>query len=98
MPSLTHIDAYDYVLPPELIAQEPPAERDGGRLMVVDRHTQTLSHRMIRDLPELLRPRDCLILNNSRVVPAKLQGVRTKTGGKWEGAVSRTDTRSVIGS
>ncbi|MDP1797850.1 MAG: tRNA preQ1(34) S-adenosylmethionine ribosyltransferase-isomerase QueA [Planctomycetaceae bacterium] len=85
MPSLTHIDAYDYELPPELIAQEPPTERDGGRLMVIDRQAQTISHRQIRDLPEFLRPRDCLVLNNSRVVPAKLQGVRTKTGGKWEG-------------
>lgn len=85
MPPLTHIDAYDYDLPPELIAQRPPPYRDAGRLMVVDRQSQTLSHRMIRDLPELLRPRDCLVLNNSRVVPAKLQGVRTKTGGKWEG-------------
>lgn len=85
MPPFTHIDAYDYVLPPELIAQQPPAERDGGRLMVLDRQTQAISHRKIRDLPEFLRPRDCLVLNNSRVVPAKLQGVRAKTGGKWEG-------------
>ncbi len=85
MLSLTHIDAYDYALPPELIAQEPPRERDGGRLMVLDRQTRTIAHRQIRDLPEFLRPRDCLVLNNSRVVPAKLQGVRTKTGGKWEG-------------
>ncbi len=85
MPPLTQIDAYDYVLPPELIAQEPPIERDGGRLLLLDRRNQSFSHRMIRELPELLRPRDCLVLNNSRVVPAKLQGLRTKTGGKWEG-------------
>lgn len=85
MTPLTHIDAYDYDLPPELIAQEPPAERDAGRLLVIDRQTQTFSHHRIRDLPQFLRPGDCLVLNNSRVVPAKLQGVRTRTGGRWEG-------------
>lgn len=85
MPPLTHIDAYDYVLPPELIAQQPPAQRDGGRLMVIDRAAQSIRHHQIRDLPEFLRPRDCLVLNNSRVVPARLEGFRTRTGGKWEG-------------
>ena len=85
MTPLTHIDAYDYDLPAELIAQEPPAERDAGRLLVIDRQTQSFTHHRIRDLPQFLRAGDCLVLNNSRVVPAKLQGVRTRTGGKWEG-------------
>jgi len=94
MTSLRHIDAYSYDLPPELIAQVPPPERDGGRLMVIDRSTQSITHRQIRELPEFLQPRDCLVLNNSRVVPAKLQGLRTKTGGKWEGLfLGLTDER-----
>lgn len=89
MPDLTAVAAYDYVLPEELIAQAPLPERDGGRLLVVDRRTQTLAHRLVRDLPDLLQPGDALVLNNSRVVPAKLQGIRTQTGGKWEGLFLR---------
>ncbi len=82
---LTRLDAYDYELPPELIAQQPLAERDQARLLVLDRRTQSLSHRQICDLPDLLQPGDCLVVNNTRVVPARLVGVRTRTGGRWEG-------------
>lgn len=53
--------------------------------MVVDRLYGTIEHRWVRELPDFLRPNDCLIRNDSRVVPAKLSGVRTSTGGKWEG-------------
>jgi S-adenosylmethionine:tRNA ribosyltransferase-isomerase len=77
--------AYDYSLPDELIAKEPLPTRDASRLLVLDRRSQTISHRVIRDLPELLRPADCLVLNNSRVLPARLFGVRTATKGQWEG-------------
>lgn len=79
------LETYDYVLPPELIAQQPLPERDASRLLVVRRDERSISHRSIRDLPELLNPGDCLVLNNSRVLPARLFGIRTKTGGKWEG-------------
>lgn len=79
------LSTYDYPLPEDLIAKEPLAERDASRLMVLDRAAKTITHRGIRDLPELLRPHDCLVLNNSRVLPARLFGVRTATGGKWEG-------------
>jgi len=80
--SLSH---YDYDLPSELIAQEPLANRGDARLIVVDRKTQSLTHRHIRDLPELLRKNDCLVLNDTKVIPARLMGKRTKTGGRWEG-------------
>lgn len=53
--------------------------------MVIDRHAATIEHRTVRDLPDLLRSGDCLVLNNTRVLPARLFGVRTATGGKWEG-------------
>jgi S-adenosylmethionine:tRNA ribosyltransferase-isomerase len=53
--------------------------------MVLDRRTGTISHRRIRDFPDLLQAGDCLVLNNSRVIPARLFGFRTATGGKWEG-------------
>ncbi|MCA9238283.1 MAG: tRNA preQ1(34) S-adenosylmethionine ribosyltransferase-isomerase QueA [Planctomycetales bacterium] len=75
----------DYELPADLIAQEPLPNRVDARLLVVDRQRQTLEHRHVRDLPELLRRDDQLVLNNTRVVPAQLQGRRLGTGGKWQG-------------
>jgi S-adenosylmethionine:tRNA ribosyltransferase-isomerase len=86
------LDTYDYPLPAELIAQAPLPQRDASRLLVVRRESGTLSHHGIRDLPELLQPGDCLVLNNSRVLPARLFGVRTKTGGKWEGLFLSTNS------
>ena len=79
------LSSYDYSLPDDLIAKEPLPERDASRLMVLDRAAQTITHRSMRELPELLRAGDCLVLNNSRVLPARLFGVRTATQGKWEG-------------
>jgi len=76
---------YDYELPPELLAKEPPKSREDARLLVVDRATGNLSHQRITDFPQFLRPHDCLVMNNTRVIPAKLVGYRTATGGKWEG-------------
>lgn len=76
---------YSYELPEELIAKEPAERRDQARLLVVDRSKQTLEHRSICDLPELLAPGDCLVLNDTKVIPARLIGERTSTGGHWEG-------------
>jgi S-adenosylmethionine:tRNA ribosyltransferase-isomerase len=76
---------YDYALPAELIAQEPLANRSDARLLVVNRASQSIQHRHIRDLPEFLLPQDCLVLNDTKVVPARLIGKRTRTGGRWEG-------------
>jgi S-adenosylmethionine:tRNA ribosyltransferase-isomerase len=70
------IDAYDYDLPPELIAQEPLADRSAARLLVLDRATGTQAHRAVVELPELLTPGDLLVLNRSRVFPARLLGTR----------------------
>jgi len=83
---LSHqLSHYDYSLPPELIAQEPLPNRSDARLLVVNRRTQSFQHRSIRDLPEFFGPKDCLVLNDTKVVPARLIGKRTKTGGHWEG-------------
>jgi len=79
----------DFNLPPHLIAQEPCARRDGSRLLVVRRDRQTLDHHRFSDLPELLKPGDLLILNDTRVLAARLLGHR-QTGGKWEGLFVRT--------
>ncbi len=63
---------YDFDLPRELIASRPLAERSASRMMVVDRAAGAISHRAFRDLPEFLHPGDLLVLNNSRVIPARL--------------------------
>ncbi|MHB8756666.1 MAG: S-adenosylmethionine:tRNA ribosyltransferase-isomerase, partial [Bacillota bacterium] len=75
---------FDYELPPELIAQEPVEPRDSSRLLVVHRASGRLEHRVFRDLPEYLRSGDCLVLNQTRVIPARLIGRRTPTGGLAE--------------
>ena len=73
-----------YDLPQELIAQAPIEERDRSRLMTLDRRTGETAHRRFYDLPESLRPGDCLILNDSRVLPARLLGRRLPGGGACE--------------
>ena len=72
-----------YELPPELIAQTPLTQRDSSRLLIMDRETGAVQHRHFHDLTEELRPGDCLVLNNSRVLPARLLGKRA-TGGAVE--------------
>lgn len=73
-----------YDLPPELIAQTPLPQRDASRLMTLDRTTGEIAHRHFYDLPDLLRSGDCLILNDSRVLPARLMGHRLPGGGVCE--------------
>ena len=73
-----------YDLPQELIAQTPMEKRDGSRLMTLDRRTGETGHRRFYDLPSLLRPGDCLIMNDSRVLPARLLGRRLPGGGACE--------------
>ena len=63
---------YEYELPAEAIAQAPAEARDGARLLVIDRAVGTLADRCVRDLPDLLRPGDCVVANDSRVIPARL--------------------------
>lgn len=73
-----------YDLPPELIAQKPLADRAASRLLVLDRRTGAVQHQHFRDIVSHLRPGDCLVMNNTRVIPARLFGVREDTGGKIE--------------
>ncbi|MBC8350755.1 MAG: tRNA preQ1(34) S-adenosylmethionine ribosyltransferase-isomerase QueA [Planctomycetes bacterium] len=88
---MAEIDHYDYELPKELIAQQPLAQRADARMLVVDRQQQTLEHCHVRDLPDLLSPGDALVLNNTRVIPARLVGYRTQTGGRWTGLFLSVD-------
>lgn len=73
-----------YDLPEELIAQTPSAERDGCRLMVLDRSADKIEHKIFRDIIDYLRPEDMLIVNSSKVIPARLLGKTDKTGGDME--------------
>ncbi len=78
------ISDFDYELPEELIAQHPLPERDGSRMLVVDREHQTLGDEQFVSLPKYLRAGDCLVLNNTRVFPARLMGERVPSGGTTE--------------
>ncbi len=78
------IDEFDYHLPEELIAQKPAEKRDASRLLVVHRDTGGTEHRHFYDILEYLNPGDCLVLNNSKVLPARLFGIKEKTGAKVE--------------
>ena len=78
------ISDFDYPLPLELIAQSPLRERDHSRLLVLDRATQQMDHRQFRDLVEYLSPGDVLVLNNSKVIPARLRGRNSRTHGQFE--------------
>jgi S-adenosylmethionine:tRNA ribosyltransferase-isomerase len=74
---------FDYALPPERIAQTPIEPRDAARLLVLERSTGTITHRQVRDLPDLLRAGDVLVANRSRVLPARINGT-LRGGGRAE--------------
>jgi len=82
---MNNISDYDYDLPAELIADRPTPRRDDSRLLVIDRQSGEIKHRRITDLPQLLSPGDTLVLNDTKVIPARLYGRRAETGGRWEG-------------
>ena len=77
------ISEFDYILPKELIAQHPLKERDGSRLLVLDRGKGTIRHKGFRDLSDYVAPSDILVLNDTKVFPARLIGKR-QSGGKVE--------------
>ncbi len=75
---------FDYHLPEELIAQTPLAQRDLSSLLVYDRASGSVGHRVFRDVVEYLNPGDVLVVNDTRVIPARIVGTRPETGGKME--------------
>lgn len=79
-----NLSEFDYHLPEERIAQTPAEPRDSSRLMVLYRQSGEIEHRNFRDLPEYLRPGDVLVLNQTRVIPARLYATKAETGGKVE--------------
>jgi S-adenosylmethionine:tRNA ribosyltransferase-isomerase len=103
-------DDFDFNLPPELIAQEPAAQRDESRMLVVHRESGQLEHRRFHHLPEYLRAGDLMVVNDTRVIPARLFARKDGTGGKVEllmleetepgiwAALLRTHRRPAVGS
>lgn len=78
------VQLFDFDLPDELIAQKPLQKRSASRLMVVDPRSKQMAHRQFSEIASYLRPGDCLVLNDTRVIPARLFGVKDKTGAKIE--------------
>lgn len=79
-----NVSEFHFDLPPELIAQHPASRRDHSRLMVLNKDTGAVSHEMFYHIKKYLKPGDCLVLNNTRVIPARLYGVKEGTGGAIE--------------
>lgn len=79
-----NVSDFDYELPEELIAQRPADRRDGSRLLVVDRKNDSISHEHFRDIKKHLKEGDCLVINDSKVLPARLYGIKAGTGAKIE--------------
>ena len=78
------VEDFDYELPEELIAQDPLEKRDASRLMVLDKNTGEVWHRHFDDIRDYIRPGDCLVINNTRVIPARLYGTKEDTGAHVE--------------
>ena len=79
-----HISEFDYDLPAELIAQYPLPERDASRMLVLDRQNQTWLDSTFREFPNYIKENDVVVVNNTRVIPARLKGRRKSTGGSVE--------------
>ncbi len=79
-----NVSDFDYELPEELIAQHPNEKRDEARLLVLNREEKTIEHKIFKDIIDYLKPGDCLVINNTKVIPARLYGVREDTGANIE--------------
>ncbi|AVQ47288.1 tRNA preQ1(34) S-adenosylmethionine ribosyltransferase-isomerase QueA [Clostridium botulinum] len=86
---------FDFYLPEELIAQHPMEKRDEARLLVLDKKTGEIEDKIFKDILDYLTPNDCLVLNNTRVLPARLIGSKEETGGKMEFLLLKRKERDV---
>ena len=78
------LSEFNYDLPKELIAQTPIEKRDEARLMVLDKNNKSVEHKIFKDILDYLKPGDCLVRNNTKVIPARLYGVKEGTGANVE--------------
>ncbi len=86
---------FDYYLPPELIAQEPVEPRDSSKLMLVERREKAISHHKFYDLINILKKGDVLVFNDSRVIPARIHGARSGTGGRVEVLLLKRESKNI---
>src|SRR4030095_4302123 len=93
-----HISDFDFDLPPELIAQDPAAERSAARLLHLDRESGSMVHSTVAALPDHLRAGDLVVVNNTRVCPARLLAHRVPSGGAVECLLVRRTARTAKGS
>jgi len=95
------VSDFDYDLPESFIAQEPLEPRDASRLMVLDRHSGHIQHHIFREIVDLLHPGDVLVMNTTRVIPARLHATKAKTGGAIEilllSQLDETRWRALVG-
>ena len=84
-----NVSDFNYELPEELIAQTPAEKRDASRLLVIHRNTGLLEHKTFHDILSYFQPGDCLVLNDSKVIPARLFGIKKDTGARVEFLLSR---------
>ena len=75
---------FNYELPQELIAQDPLEDRSSSRLMVLDKETGKVEHHVFKEIIDYLNPGDCLVINDTKVIPARLIGAKEETGAKIE--------------
>ena len=87
---------YYFDLPKELIAQDPLEDRSASRLLVMNRQTGETSHHIFKEICSFLKPGDCLVLNNTRVIPARLLGTKEDTGAAVEILLLKRDRKSVV--
>ena len=74
-----NVKDFDFELPQELIARDPLEDRSGSKLLILDKDTGKTEHRIFRDIVSYLNPGDCLVINNTKVIPARLYGVKEGT-------------------
>ena len=74
------VSDFNYELPEELIAQVPIKDRSASRLMVLHKNDETIEHKIFKDVIDYLKPGDCLVRNNTKVIPARLYGIKDETG------------------
>src|ERR1700679_1378222 len=78
------LDLFDYHLPAESIAQKPLSKRDGARMLVLDRKTGRVDHSHVRELAKWLLPTDLMVVNQTKVIPARLYAIKPETGARLE--------------
>lgn len=88
---------FDYDLPQELIAQDPLEQRDSSRLLILDKETGERTHKIFHDIIDYLHEGDCLVINNTKVIPARLIGEREGTGGKGRGSAFEAQIGQCLG-